>query len=162
MQKDQVIAKVHQVVDQLNRMLKTSIEYPKVSFEDLGPRTAGVARIRRHEVVFHPAYMSHEHFEKETITHEVVHLFVPKVFPNFKQHHGPEFRRLMNAMGCTGNTYHNMGRVETTKRTRVVSRFEYVCGCEGKVFQISATIHNRIKAGQKRCCPTCKYVVRPK
>ena len=158
--KNKAIRLVEETVEQLNRMYGTDMKMPEIRFVDLGSDIAGTAQCSLHTVNFHPGFMKHPDFwdktKAATIQHEVAHLFVHKFFRNAKQHHGPEFRRVMASLGANGSTYHRMGKVETKKRTRTVTRHEYGCGCEGAVHKVTTTIHNRIIAGRGRICCACK------
>ena len=59
--------------------------------------TAGYARYIEHRVEFSAELMwEHtEHFVQDTIPHEVAHILTHIIFPNAKQHHGPEWRNML-------------------------------------------------------------------
>lgn len=162
--KAQAIKRVEEAVAKLNRIYKKEMPVPTIVFADLGARVAGTANHVKHQVTFHPAFMKKSEFwdlkGAATVEHEVAHLFTHVVYPDHKQAHGPEFRRIMSVLHANGSTYHSMGRVETTKRTRTVKRFEYKCSC--RTHQVSSTIHNRIQKGSpmKYICKDCKTTIR--
>ena len=45
---------------------------------------------------------------QQTIAHELAHHIQWMLFPQFKQWHGPEFRHIMQGIGYSGDTYHDM------------------------------------------------------
>lgn len=162
--KQKAIKRVEEVVAKLNKIYKREMTVPEIVFEDIGSRTAGTANAKKHRVTFHPEYMKKAEFwdtkGAAVIEHEVSHLFTSLVFPNHKQAHGPEFRTIMSALHANGSTRHTMGTVETTKRTRVVQTFRYICMCRNDI-QVSSIRHNRIQTGTKYYCKQCKQPIKP-
>ncbi len=84
-----------------------------------------------------------------TIIHEVAHIVTFKVFPNAKQNHGPEFKRVMKMLGAENPTSYHSYDVSGLKRYNVVKRFEYVCEA-GCVHSLSVRRHNSIVNDGKR------------
>ena len=84
-----------------------------------------------------------------TVPHEVCHVYVHKYFPRAKQSHGPEFRRLMNALGLEGNTYHKMQLENGPKRRKNRKlRFVYVLPSTGEQFNLCKSDHEKIQSGR--------------
>lgn len=84
-----------------------------------------------------------------TIIHEVAHIVTFKVFPNAKQNHGPEFKRVMRMLGADNPTRCHSYDVSGLKRYNTVKRFEYVCEA-GCVHSLSVRRHNSIVNDGKR------------
>ncbi len=109
--------------------------YPKfhINFviESLKPGVAGLALLSHIEKIVKLSSDYLREYKEETITktlaHEICHHYVFHYFPLAKQHHGPEFRFLMNKLGFSGDTYHKM-RLENSpnKSTRTKTRYIYV------------------------------------
>lgn len=94
-----------------------------------------------------------------TVPHEVCHLYVHKYYPNHKQHHGPEFRRLMNILGLDGDTYHTM-KVEGHERRKVTkTRYEYSSSC-GKHHKLTKTQHQKMNVGYRFTCKCCNSPIK--
>lgn len=129
-----------------------TFELPKLSFDVNSGKIAGLAhyynwtiRINYKFLELHP-----EQIIGFTITHELSHLLTHKLFPNHKQHHGPEFRSVCRALGIETTTYHSMQLPESRPHT-------YICNCQK--FFLSNLVHRRIQAGSLRACRNCGKVV---
>jgi predicted SprT family Zn-dependent metalloprotease len=55
---------------------------------------------------------------QQTIAHELAHHLQWMLFPQFKQWHGPEFRHIMQGIGYSGDTYHNMSPAVAVQRAK--------------------------------------------
>lgn len=99
-----------------------------VSVDRLRPGVAGMAWPAQRRIVISKDYLHefpHE-VQDETIPHEVCHVYQEVYYPNAKQRHGPEFRRLMNLIGCEGKTRHTMLLSQgPTRRANRKVRFVY-------------------------------------
>lgn len=88
------------------------IPMPKVLINARLKTTAGMAHYNEHRVEFSAELMwEHtEHFVKDTIPHEVAHIIAHRVFPNAKQHHGPEWKNMLQWLlnGGKPETYHSL------------------------------------------------------
>ena len=85
-------------------------EVPDLSFEINSKHVAGNANYKKNLIRINPAFLlAHtERVLSRTVPHEIAHLICHKLYPNAKQHHGPEFRKIMKELGCEDSTYHDM------------------------------------------------------
>ena len=86
-----------------------------------------------------------------TVSHEVAHLVVRKLFPLAKPH-GHEFKRVHRLLGGSGATRHNMD----VSNSRVVRSYTYgviTCGCVGKEHLVSP---QRAKKAAVLRCRQCR------
>lgn len=122
--------------------------------------TAGLAykSSRRIELNVQLLLENTEDFFKRTIPHEVAHIIQYMVYPYAKQGHGPEWREIMDFLGVDSTRCHSYD-VSALVVKRNTTKFTYGCSCEGKVFNISKLIHNKIQSGAGRHCLKCKTVV---
>ena len=94
---------------------------------------------------------------KQTIIHEIAHHLTPVLFPNHKQAHGPEFKRIDKSLGGLGRAkapaddYDAFQRASSTRKT---TTFEYICLCQ--THHITKNRHTRILNGVKYICGKCK------
>ena len=123
---DKIVAKVYEVQEKFEKAGLTRFHI-NIGTAKLPPAIAGRASLRDNVVQISEDYI--REFEDDiinvTVPHEVCHLYVRKYFPKAKQHHGPEFRRLMRYLGLEGNTYHNMQLQSVPNNRRVKTRFIY-------------------------------------
>jgi len=52
---------------------------------------------------------NYEHFHKDTIPHELCHIITNKLYPNAKQHHGKEWKNVVDFLKVKTSIYHNLG-----------------------------------------------------
>lgn len=90
-----------------------------------------------------------EDYLRQTIPHEVAHIFQRAIAPN-ERSHGPVWQSLMRKVGLQPRRCHNYD-VSTSARYEM---FTYICTCQKH--QVSKVIHNKILKGQKRYCKNCK------
>lgn len=94
---------------------------------------------------------------KQTIIHEIAHHLTPVLFPNHKQAHGPEFKRIDKSLGGLGRAkapaddYDAFTRASSTRKT---TTFEYICLCQ--THHITKNRHTRILNGASYICGKCK------
>ena len=124
----------------------------KFQFEvgNLKSGCAGIAQPYSNRVVISRDYLKEctETTIKETIPHEICHLYTAKYFPFAKQAHGPEFRRLMNILGLEGKTYHSMKLAnEPEKKTRKKYRYVYLSEVTKKECLLTSQQHSKMIAG---------------
>lgn len=154
--KAKAIARITAATEKLNRVWGKSIAVPKVEFVHGNDRVAGEAYYRSHKIVINTRFLTHDVFFDysqggETCEHEVAHLFTKVLFPNAKQAHGPEFRRVMNSLGLTGRTRHSMHLPDAKKK----ETFTYKCQC--RTVELSKIRHNKMVRGvQKYICMDCR------
>lgn len=80
-----------------------------------------------------------------TIAHELAHLITYVVYPNFKQHHGPEFKSVMEKLGYDYRTYHTYNTSSVSTK-RVKTRYEYVCTKCMAIHEVATPTHNKMQA----------------
>ena len=66
-----------------------------------------------------------EEFFLHTIPHEVAHILAVILYPDAKQHHGPEWKSVMRELGVEPVRCHNYDTSSCYKDTR----FRYNCAC---------------------------------
>lgn len=94
---------------------------------------------------------------KQTIIHEIAHHLTPILFPNHKQAHGPEFKRIDKSLGGLGRAkapaddYDAFQRASSIRKT---TTFEYICLCQ--THNITKNRHTRILNGASYICGKCK------
>lgn len=90
---------------------------------------SGVAHLAQGDMSFSIDYLK-EHSATvihNTVPHEICHHYVTYYYPMAKQHHGPEFRRLMNLLGLDGKTHHAMSLSNApSRRKNKVTRYVYI------------------------------------
>lgn len=121
---------------------------PNVSFELDSIRTAGKASYASHTIFINPLFLTQhpEEVIEKTVGHECAHLINKIVFPNARQHHGPEWKYVMRSLGLPESRCHSM-ELEGVKKMK--KPHIYACGC--MEHQISNTVHNRMSHGIYRC-----------
>lgn len=125
MTEEDIKVSIAELTEAVNKTFNIKFKEPAVLFFE--HRTiAGKANYQEHSVYFNRILMVQEGFHN-TVVHEVAHLVTGTLFPDAKQHHGPEFKNVMRALGGIPSTYHSYD-VEPTKR-RTVTRHVATCGC---------------------------------
>lgn len=144
----QSVYDVSQVVNQVQAKLE-KFGYPKFPInisvvEGMKKQIAGQAFPSQQKIAISYDYLK-EHRDqtlKETVPHEVCHLYVTRYFPNYKQGHGPEFRMLMRALGCEGSTYHSMELSSSVKKLK--TRYVYESVTSKKVCHLTPVKHRQM------------------
>lgn len=152
MNKEDVIAKVAEVWGNACVTFKLkNTSMPAVSFFSKSS-VAGKAWYRDHRVEFNEilALENTETFDT-TIAHELAHLITDQLYPQAKQHHGPEFRHVMNTLGYDARTYHTYD-VSSVATRRVKTRYLYLCSSCGSILEIAGPTHKKITAGISYIC----------
>lgn len=82
-----------------------SFQLPTIEFKNLG-RTAGKAFYAQNKIIYSPVLFTEnvDRFLNRTVPHEIAHLITKVLYPNAKQHHGPEWRYVMQKLGIEDNT----------------------------------------------------------
>jgi len=130
-----------------------------VVYRSIGRGVAGMYQHGIRRLTFDPWYADRytEHYIQQTVAHEVAHAICYLLYPNAKQSHGPEWRSIMRALGVPASTYHNY---QTEGAPGVHARnYQYTCGCEGRVYNLTSRMHNTIMGGAGRRCKFCKTSV---
>lgn len=132
-----------------------SMGFPRLDIsytvEKLPAKTAGQAHLYSKIVKINTLYLK-EHKESilcDTLPHEICHIYQAHYFPNAKQSHGPEWKRLMKAVGLQANTYHNMSIPEIAQSKRKKVRYVYVTQ-SGKEGLLTRQQHTDVQSGYKR------------
>lgn len=56
----------------------------------------------------------------------------------------------------------NISKQELAKTQSPDTKYDYICGCDGKIHKISQAVHNNILSGKKYSCTVCKQAIRHK
>lgn len=151
---------VVEVIKNANATFKTQMPEPYIAFYTKG-RAAGKAWWVENKLEFNEV-LAKENSEafKNTIIHEVAHLVTHRVFPNAKQAHGPEFKKVMRRLGGVANTYHTYDVSTVISRKKKV-RYEVKCTCQShwvtkRVAEMTKLVKNPIycKVCKTSCCST--------
>jgi len=158
----QILDLFGKLIDQLPEKARAKVDHLRlthVSFIKNMKGAAGYAftdefRIELNEQLF---LANREAFFKQTIPHELAHLVVEILYPDAKQAHGPEFRRLMAFWGFDSSTRIKYDREAAGIEIRKQPLYVYECACETQtnIFKFSSTIHKRIEQGDHRRCRSC-------
>lgn len=122
-------------------------------------RTAGYVIPMRENVVYLNLELLKQnprHFEKDTIPHEVAHLFATKLQIrnnlSMERAHGNTWKMVMRKVyGIQPVRCHSLNTDGIGKR---VKKYKYVCSC--KKHEIGQTRHNKAQKGVKYICKKCK------
>jgi SprT protein len=129
---------------------------PKVEFFNT-TKCAGKAYYLSHKVSFNTVLAKDNPDEFEnTISHEIAHLVTKMIYPNAKQHHGPEFKKVHQWLGGTGSTYHQYDT--SGVKVRKVKTYTYVCMCQKH--KVSAKLHSLVKQGNMYKCASCGQCIK--
>ena len=140
-------------IDSVQSILESK-GYSKFQFETiigkLKPGMSGCAVLNSNKILLSIHYLNEfmDNIINDTLPHEICHLYVKRYFPFAKQHHGPEFRFLMNLLGLKGETYHRMQLKEgPVKAKRVKIRYVYVAESENKKVELTQMQHSKAISG---------------
>jgi predicted SprT family Zn-dependent metalloprotease len=130
----------------LHAMGYAKFEIPKVEVTKLGKGTSGQAFYYPPTIKISIDYISEfeDQILNRTVPHEVVHHYVKKYHPRAKQAHGPEFRRIMEALGCDSSTKHSM-HLKNPPKGKVCRRFEYQTISTKRILRVTTVMHNKIQ-----------------
>jgi len=157
--------KIFAMLEKIDEATGRYLIFPEITY-DIPKKvtTAGTAWAFSNRINLNPVFLNHykEEFINSTVIHEFAHLVVAAIFPNAKQAHGPEFRRVMTLLGGPTSTYHNfdssiVAPYEAKSSRRKYRKFEYTCECNKK-FVLTSIKHNKhVKSGGTHYhCRTCK------
>jgi predicted SprT family Zn-dependent metalloprotease len=133
-----VLAKIAECNAILGLSIKPKIEYRTNMKSTAGFATYSTQLIELNELLF---LSNVEDFISRTVVHEYAHLATDKLYPNAKQHHGPQFRSIMSRLGGPITTCHSYSCSSRTYR--------YTCNC-GEIFMLTKLLHNKVSNGQIR------------
>lgn len=150
MNRDDVSFRVVELCELADKIFGTKL-FGNVSVGFFSKGTAAGLAYTNGRVEFNEVLMERHPEEFDTtIIHEVAHIVTFKVFPNAKQNHGPEFKRVMRMLGADNPTRCHSYDVSGLKRYNTVKRFEYVCEA-GCVHSLTIHRHKTIESGKVRC-----------
>lgn len=158
MNRQQIIAKVNEVVAQANKMYKVQTEIASVEFFSKGV-AAGRAYPYAKKLEFNEVLARENPTTfQQTVIHEVAHMVTRENYPYAKQDHGPEFRKVIASLGGDTATYHNYD-VSSVQITRRKTRYEVKCDCQSH--WVTKKTASNAKFGFvvircKRCGNACK------
>jgi SprT protein len=99
-----------------------------------------------------------EWFVHEVTGHEVAHLVSVSLHGHAGRGHGPEWKRVMIALGLDPKRTHN--KVLSSKAAKR-AEFQYTCACTD-AGTCSSTIYNKLLRGSVYTCRKCKTPIRAK
>lgn len=136
-------------LEQASRIFKRNFDVPRLSFTINSGGKAGLAYYHDWHIAINDKYLvAHpDEVVRQTVPHEVAHLLTFKLYPRFRQHHGPEWKYVMRRLGLPPVRCHQMQLVEARPHT-------YICNC--RKYFVSNLVHKRIVAGSHRFCRKCR------
>lgn len=108
MNKTQIRSYVKRLIEKSNKMFKTNIDRPTVTFFNKG-QNAGWSESVSNVVAFNEILALENPVEfRDVVVHEVAHIVTDKLFPNATRMHGQEFKVVCRALGGSGETRHDL------------------------------------------------------
>ena len=148
-----VMVRAEEVQDRLDRLGFPRFNI-KFNITSLKSRTTGISYFEKNIVEISKHYLrEHQEFILNvTVPHEICHLYVFKYFPDAKQCHGPQFRKMMSLLGLEGNTKHSLPILKKgpTKNVRTKIRYVYVTE-SGKEKMLTQHEHKKAILGNFYC-----------
>ena len=146
MTRDDVIAKVAEIWGHACKTFRIkNTTMPEVTFFSrsgvAGKAWYGLNKVEFNEIL---AMENSDTFET-TIGHEIAHLVTNQLYPNAKQHHGPEFKHVMQTLGYDPRTYHSYDTASVSTK-RVKTRFHWECVSCGDPYEIAPPTHKKMLA----------------
>jgi len=81
----------------------------------------------------------------DTIPHEMCHIYQKQYFPNAKQNHGPQWKRLMIFLGLSPSTYHTLKLAGVERPTKTKKRFIYLSEKTQTEIKVTSQKHYKIQ-----------------
>jgi SprT protein len=133
---------------------KLALFMPTISFDLVGT-TAGKALLQERHVQLNAILLTEniEHFEQDTIPHELAHLIVYHVLGR-SGGHGQEWKEAMLRLGIEPKRTHNLDVTNSRTTQRVEG---YICNCGPH--PVSTKMHARIRRGARAWCKKCKITL---
>lgn len=141
--------------------LKMNLSFHGVSFFQRST-TAGYVIPRRDNVVYLNLELlkrNKDFFEKDTIPHEVAHLFADKIATFAERPHGKTWKKIMkNVFGIEPKRCHSLNTEGVGKR---VKKYKYICKCQKH--EMSSVAHKKMQAKKatyrcRKCYSTLTYL----
>ena len=134
---------------------------PNVRFDKRGT-TAGTANYVKWELNFNMVLLNEnvEHFVHQTVAHEVAHLVDHQVNGSLtrrfdsrgrrvkRQPHGPNWKRVMIALGVSPDRCHEMDTTNARVTRRKTETFDYHCSGCNKTLPMGKIRHNKQQSGK--------------
>ncbi len=155
--KQTILDKVEECFVKAEKFYGKTFERPKnIIFKTTGT-TGGHSNYKRRELMFNIilANENGDDFVNRTVPHEVAH-YVQRAVYGYAgvRPHGREWQYVMTKVyGLNPDRCHSYD--VTSVKTRKQTRHKYGCPC-GKTFNITTTLHNKIKRGSTRICLSCR------
>lgn len=92
---------------------------------------------------------------KKTIIHEYAHHLTDKLYPNAKQSHGPEFKRIDLLLGGRGTARATLPEVISNGLNANSKRAVFVYKCNCRKHELTSIRHNRALKGVGYRCGAC-------
>jgi SprT protein len=143
------------VLNEVKRLIELgNLQFPtaKINYNDIEIRftlygksagRAGIDRITGKQTLwFHPQLMERDinEYIKQTVAHEVAHLYKFLLYPSIGTNHGREFKYIAHKLGNDGSRCHTL---DTKGIGRPKQRYEYRCPKCGKTYMLTSYKHNR-------------------
>jgi SprT protein len=90
-----------------------------------------------------------EEFSKQTIGHEIAHLYADKMFPGSSPH-GKCWKYVMIKFGLPPNI-----RTKIKIKSEFIAKNKYAYSCKCRTHYLTEKIHNQVLNGEKRYCNSC-------
>lgn len=102
---EEVLNKLKETYSLAQRVYGREFVFPTIFYEDMG-RTAGRAYYSFNRIALSRTLLSEnlETFLGRTVPHEAAHLICRVLYPDAKQHHGPEWRSIMRALNVKNSS----------------------------------------------------------
>ena len=154
---ERVLAKVEALLQIVRKTWGDRVGFPiKVGFDLKGLR-AGAASRKYPEIKFNLVLLMEnpDHFIEVTVTHEVAHIVVHRLYKRNAQPHGREWKKVMTTLGIDDpKRCHSYDT--TNSRQRLGAKYVYACDCR-KDICLGVVRHRNIQAGRKYyICLKCK------
>lgn len=151
------VAELIAVAEARTRTLLGRIERPRIEIRfDLRGKSAGQVRIclgGRSLIRYNLELLKRGggDFLAETVPHEVAHVLAYQRHGPGIRPHGPEWRRIMCALGAEPRRCHDYD--VSGLQARTLHYFDYHCGC--MAHRLSSIRHNKVAKGQRYLCTHC-------
>lgn len=148
--KKNVFEKVAELLCLANELYK--IDLPNVEIGYFNNSTDAGRAYGYRKVTFNETLLieNYDAFMNDTVPHELAHIVVSYIYRGYRKQprpHGNEWKRVVVQLGGIAQRTHSFSTKNI--KTRKQNRYTYKCPCCGKEYDLSATRHNRIMAGQR-------------
>lgn len=104
------------------------IKVPTLRYDINSARLGGYA-IGGHTVRLNPVFLNAhtDEYIKDTVGHEMAHIFVRQIYGNGPKSHGYEWKRMMSTLGLVASRCHDMEVPEGVKVGKPKMKYNYTC-----------------------------------